>query len=304
MNADVIPSTTQEQEMAEKVMKAFENIQLQTQVNDLMVSRLLELEQDVKKHQTQLESLESHGQGFRDELRVLISTGGLGRQNSVYLGENLALTRVLGGFKMIVETTDLSSACHLITDGFWEMGVTHFIRSVLHKRMRFADIGARFGYFSLVAAEAVGPRGQVYGLETDPRNFNLLIKNVEMNGFSSKRGGPVRLHQVASFDFKTLRDVLPELVDVIRIETAGNELDILEGLQGHLNGNPETKILLAVDPQTILLASEGRNDFLLRLKDLGYSAKRIAAGGKLEAIRAAADQLQMAGAVTLLLERR
>ncbi len=43
------------------------------------------------------------------------------------------------------------------------------------------DIGANVGYFSLLAAELVGPEGQVYAFEPLPRNVEFLEKHIKIN---------------------------------------------------------------------------------------------------------------------------
>lgn len=46
----------------------------------------------------------------------------------------------------------------------------------------FVDVGANWGYFTLVAAHAVGPEGRVVALEPDPRMAAELRGNVARNG--------------------------------------------------------------------------------------------------------------------------
>lgn len=46
----------------------------------------------------------------------------------------------------------------------------------------FVDVGANWGYFTLVAAHAVGPGGRVLALEPDPRMAAELRANVARNG--------------------------------------------------------------------------------------------------------------------------
>jgi len=43
------------------------------------------------------------------------------------------------------------------------------------------DVGAHIGYYTLRAAQAVGPEGVVISVEPDPRNFKILQKNVTSN---------------------------------------------------------------------------------------------------------------------------
>jgi FkbM family methyltransferase len=47
------------------------------------------------------------------------------------------------------------------------------------------DIGANIGYFTLLFARIVGPTGSVYAFEPEPRNFELLSKNVEINSYQN-----------------------------------------------------------------------------------------------------------------------
>ena len=52
------------------------------------------------------------------------------------------------------------------------------------------DVGANWGYFSLLAAAIVGREGRVISLEPDPRHFAALQANVRLNGFSQVRPIP------------------------------------------------------------------------------------------------------------------
>ena len=46
------------------------------------------------------------------------------------------------------------------------------------------DVGAHIGIFSVLAAQRV-PQGKVYGIEPDPRNFDVLRQNIEGNSLSN-----------------------------------------------------------------------------------------------------------------------
>jgi len=47
------------------------------------------------------------------------------------------------------------------------------------------DIGARYGYFSLLAADLAGPEGHVDAVETNAGHFDYLRQNVALNGCSA-----------------------------------------------------------------------------------------------------------------------
>ena len=113
--------------------------------------------------------------------------------HSAYLGDHTALCRVLGRYKMYVDTRDIGIAPHLMLDGYWEMWVTEALISLVRKGMVVADIGANLGYFSLLLADLVGPGGRVHAFEPNPHMTGLLHRSLSINGFSQR----VQVHQLA-----------------------------------------------------------------------------------------------------------
>jgi FkbM family methyltransferase len=43
------------------------------------------------------------------------------------------------------------------------------------------DVGSHIGHHTLIAAKRVGPKGKVVAIEADPKNFEILNKNIELN---------------------------------------------------------------------------------------------------------------------------
>jgi len=58
------------------------------------------------------------------------------------------------------------------------------IREIVKEGDTVIDIGANIGYFTVLLASLVGPKGKVYAFEPDPRNFHLLQRTVERNGWT------------------------------------------------------------------------------------------------------------------------
>ena len=52
---------------------------------------------------------------------------------------------------------------------------------------RVVDIGAGSGYFTIPAAEAVGPKGLVYSVEPDPVRYKKIVRRAESEGLSNVR---------------------------------------------------------------------------------------------------------------------
>ena len=62
--------------------------------------------------------------------------------------------------------------------GLYEEGLTRIVLKHLKPGMTFFDVGAHFGYFSLLASLIVGTEGQVHTFEPTPSSFNILKVNV------------------------------------------------------------------------------------------------------------------------------
>lgn len=87
------------------------------------------------------------------------------------------------------------------------------IRKTVKEGNVVIDIGANIGYFTVLLANLVGPRGKVYAFEPDPRNFRLLQHTIERNGWThvvaeqkavSNEAGELLLYQTQSWASNTL----------------------------------------------------------------------------------------------------
>jgi FkbM family methyltransferase len=101
---------------------------------------------------------------------------------SAYLGNHTALCRVLGRYKIYVDTRDTGFASNLLLDGFWEMWLTIFIARHVGAGMVAVDVGANFGYYTLILADLVGEAGHVYAVEPNPAAAIALRRSIGLNG--------------------------------------------------------------------------------------------------------------------------
>jgi FkbM family methyltransferase len=65
--------------------------------------------------------------------------------------------------------------------GFYEEKLIQVLTTELKKGMSFYDLGAHWGYFSLIGSKLVGMAGNVYSFEPLPQNINRLNKNLKIN---------------------------------------------------------------------------------------------------------------------------
>ncbi len=100
------------------------------------------------------------------------------RQDSVVEGHHLALASSRG--------PSLSFSTNLLL-GRYEPEIRDLFHSRLREGMTVLDVGAHVGYYTLLAAKLVGPKGKVYAFEPEPENFKILQANIASNGYENIR---------------------------------------------------------------------------------------------------------------------
>jgi FkbM family methyltransferase len=89
------------------------------------------------------------------------------------------------GNKMYVNTDDVGVVRVTLIQGVWEKYETELFKKLVKEGMVVVDIGAYFGYYSLLGAKLVGKYGTVYAFEPEPANYKLLCKSIELNGYTN-----------------------------------------------------------------------------------------------------------------------
>ena len=108
------------------------------------------------------------------------------RVQTAYLGDGTVLTRILGRQKIFLRSADRGFACHLMLDGFWEIWLTRYLAGCVHPGMTVIDVGANYGYYTLLLADAVGETGHVIAIEPNPDAVALLTQSVLLNGHAGR----------------------------------------------------------------------------------------------------------------------
>jgi FkbM family methyltransferase len=175
------------------------------------------------------------------------------------------------------------------------------LRASLRPGMTFVDVGANIGYFTLLAGSVVGPAGRVVAFEPTPAVVNRLRENVRLNGLrnvtsvqkaiSDHRGTAqfflsdedpeanslFRQNTAAKrveVETATLDDELSRYaigkVDVLKIDTEGAELSVLQGARKTLTGASPPKIFLEINPVTLRMAGVAAEQIFNKLDEFGY----------------------------------
>lgn len=108
----------------------------------------------------------------------------LGRRLSpagVYLGDGQVLTKLVFGETMLVDGRDRSIASVLIAHGLWEPDVTGVVLQHARPGMRAIDVGANYGYYTLLLCRAVGAQGKVFAFEPQAHLHSFLAHNIDSN---------------------------------------------------------------------------------------------------------------------------
>ena len=119
-----------------------------------------------------------HGPKARRGIRALCHTA--------YLGDHEILCRCLGRYKVYLDARDVGVGPHLMMEGFWEYWITQFVLTVVKPGMVVMDVGANFGYYSLLFSDLVGPDGKCIAIEPNPQVAKHLGKTIRVNGFAER----------------------------------------------------------------------------------------------------------------------
>jgi FkbM family methyltransferase len=101
----------------------------------------------------------------------------------------------LGEFRIWVRRADPQIGLAIARDRQYEPHLTRKLRALLAPGAVFVDVGANVGFFTLLAAARVGPKGRVHAFEARADNLELLRRSVEDNAFDN-----VELHRCAVAD--------------------------------------------------------------------------------------------------------
>jgi FkbM family methyltransferase len=192
---------------------------------------------------------------------------------------------IVNGYKMHVRLEkgyDIDGISQrLIFDGEHEPLMTEVFKKIVKPKMMVLDIGAHIGYYTLLAASLVGSNGTVWAFEPEPRNFANLGENVKLNGYDnvflvnkavSKDSGMANLYishmESGEHSLIPCRDnfgdtvTVPTVrlddmfttdtrVDVIKTDTEGNDIRVIDGARELINANSNIKIFTEFWPEGI-----------------------------------------------------
>lgn len=172
----------------------------------------------------------------------------------------------------------------------WERPLMGLLAARLRPGDVFVDVGANFGFFSLLASRLVGPEGAVVAIEASPSTYERLLDHVRMNGADNvacvnvaasdhqgrlkvfspgvwNSGGTTTVEdpqelaaRAAVFETeieaKPLSRIVPDhlygRIRLIKIDVEGAEAAVLRGLEPMLGALPEdVTVVVELNPEIL-----------------------------------------------------
>ena len=196
--------------------------------------------------------------------------------------------------------------------GVYEKAETLFFQSTCCDGMTFLDVGANLGYYTALAARAVGPNGRVLAVEPDPDSFGYLEQTIAANAIGNVKAFPVAAsdaHAMLPLYISTdnrgdnrlyasdeerpqvevearpldalLRENKIETVDLIKIDVQGYEPKVIAGLRETIIASPNLTLLTEFWPQGMTEAGGDAYEFLQTLRELGLTLHELKPDGSL-----------------------
>lgn len=183
----------------------------------------------------------------------------------------------------------------------YEPETQHIFEEIVKPGMTVVDVGAHIGYYTLMAAKLIGPKGKVYAFEPDPAYYALLEKNIRINRLknivesfklavsntekralfflengtvSSLFKGPDSMGQTVFVGTVSLDNFFAQQkwppVHLVKIDAEGSDKFVLEGMRRLAQRNRDLKIIIEINPKFLKSAGVAAEDILILLNEMGF----------------------------------
>ena len=193
-----------------------------------------------------------------------------------------------------------------ILTGEIDPAITALIKKNVREGMIVFDLGANFGWFSLIFSKLVGSSGHVYTFEADPTLIKTINENVKLNkldnvtvipkaisnksGISefsldetydtrnqldakSPKGKVIKIETISLDEFCNENGI--KQVDFIKMDIEGSEPKAIKGMKKIILSNPNLKIVTEFNQYAIKSVDSSPQEFLELLDEMGLEFKEI-----------------------------
>lgn len=211
---------------------------------------------------------------------------------------------LVAGHRMWLDPDDTVVARRLREVGWFEPTETRLIHRLVKPGDTVVDVGANIGYYTLQLARLVGPAGRVFAFEPEPRNFDLLRRNIWENGYNNvtlvhaavlarqetrrlylnhENRGDHRLQatvgrediEVEGLSLDEFFSTFSGRVDFVKIDVQGAEGEVFDGMQGLVAAGRVGRIITEFWPRGLSQAGYEPGRFLeCRIRE-GFCIREI-----------------------------
>jgi FkbM family methyltransferase len=242
--------------------------------------------------------------------RFFIQKLPFGRYRAMNLASRIPIPEFIGTYKN--DLGALKFLCNLkdknqretFFSGQYEPLETFIHISMVKPGMTYLDVGANWGYFSLLAAHLVGESGKVICVEADPKIHERLLQNINLNRLENIRTfhlaasdlpGELSFEGITETDgnwgvsqelkgaglgrkFKVKSQPMDELladnkidsIDFLKMDIEGGEAKAVLGLLNGIQNHVYKRVLMEIHPEQIKEMGFQTQDVCQPFLDAGY----------------------------------
>lgn len=239
----------------------------------------------------------------------------LANGHCVNLGGTRMLTETRSGLRMLIDGRDTGSGLEILHSGYIEPEVMAVLQRGFVPGSVFLDVGANFGFYTLLAAQQMGSSGQVYSFEANPNLIPYLEGSVYINGLRDRvklinkavadaagtarfgfsyahiGGGSLMIgsdgaagNEFVEVPLVPIDDELPAglVADIIKLDVEGHEAAALRGMRQLVARSPKVQIILEFF--TGMQGKTGSEAIIDLLEEMGLSYWKIGHRGRLQSV--------------------
>lgn len=207
------------------------------------------------------------------------------------------IIREIHGSKMYLDLQDSGISRDLLKNENRELLTIETVKREVNLGNIVIDIGANIGYYALLEAKLVGNRGKVYTIEPIPQNFELLKRNIKLNGYKNIKTFQLAVGNNNKTDFiylskksnchsmikseKSIGKILVKVISLddflkdkpypnfIRMDVEGYETEIIKGMKAIFELRKPLKIVMEIHSKK----GEKVKEMLKTLQLYGFEVK-------------------------------
>lgn len=205
-----------------------------------------------------------------------------------------------------------------IIQGAYEPPTTYYVKKlVMQPGYNFVDVGADYGYYSLLVAKLSRDQAHIYAFEPSINRYDqYLIPNIQRNGYhnihtyklalsDNERPAAFYLESGSLYNIKDekqlqtvqcnlLDNIIPKAVkiDLVKIDIEGAEINALLGMERVITDSKNIKLIIEIHPRVQAKSGHSVRDVCDYLFARGFSVYCIQYDGSISKFKDATELIE------------